>query len=357
MRLSRALFLLGFALQCVGLEPGQKTALVCGGGGVIGYHLIHRYKEEGYWVRGVDLKYPEFGPVEADEFLIADLRDPQEAARALRLEEGAFDEVCQLAANMGGMGFIAFHDAEIMHDSALINLNVLEASRKAKAGRIFYSSSACVYPIYNQLDPNNPKCAEDSAYPACPDTEYGWEKLYSERLYSAYKRDYGLDVRIARLHNVYGPQGTWEGGREKAPAALCRKVAEAPDGGQIQIWGKGDQTRSFLYIDECVEGIRRLMGAEGPVPIVNLGSEEMIAINDLALLIAKIAGKALTLSNVPGPEGVRGRNSDNAKLFGLLNWQPTMTLEEGLRKLYPWVVSQVENKKLSKQSNNLSENL
>jgi len=328
--------------------PSQKKALICGAGGFIGHHLVKRYKEEGFWVRGVDIKYPEFDPSEADEFIIADLRFSEGAKLALSLDgisDTPFDEVCQLAANMGGMGFISSHDAEIMHDSALINLQVLEESRKQKVGKIFYSSSACIYPEHNQMDPNNPKCSEDSAYPANPDTEYGWEKLFSERLYQSYARDYGMDVRIARFHNVFGPQGTWEGGREKAPAALCRKVAQAISGGSIEIWGKGDQTRSFLYIDECVEGIRRIMLRETPPPVVNLGSEEMISINDLAKLIAKIANKTLVIRNIPGPEGVRGRNSDNRLLYEALNWEPTQSLEEGLRKLYPWIEEQVFLKK------------
>lgn len=323
-------------------EENQKTALVCGAGGFIGYHLVQRCKEEGYWVRGVDIKYPEFGPINADEFLILDLRYPNKAAIAFDNMETPFDEVYQLAANMGGMGFISTHDAEIMHDSALINLNVLDESHKAGVKKIFYSSSACVYPERNQLDPNNPKCSEDSAYPAAPDTEYGWEKLFSERLYEAYARDYGMDVRIARFHNIFGPQGTWKGGREKAPAALCRKVVEAKDVDSIPIWGKGDQTRSFLYIDECIEGIRRIMSSTKKLPVMNLGSEEMIAINDLAKLIAKIANKDLLVNNIPGPEGVRGRNSDNRLLREMLDWEPSQTLEDGLRKLYPWIEQQVE---------------
>lgn len=320
--------------------PGQKSVLVCGAGGFIGHHLAKRYKAEGYWVRGADLKYPEFEATSADEFLIADLRDPGNSELATTLE-GGFDEVCQLAADMGGMGYISSHDAQIMHNSALINLNILEACRKTGVRKIFFSSSACIYPERNQLDPDNPKCSEDSAYPADPDTEYGWEKLFSERLYESYARDYGMDVRIARFHNIFGPQGTWRGGKEKAPAALCRKVAETSNGGAIQIWGKGDQTRSFLYIDECVEGVRRMMQAEGPLPIMNLGSEEMISINDLALLIGKIAGKNLRVENVPGPEGVRGRNSDNALMQKTLGWQPSQSLEAGLRKLYPWIQEQI----------------
>jgi GDP-D-mannose 3', 5'-epimerase len=325
------------------LFVSQKTALVCGAGGFIGYHLVKRYKEEGYWVRGADIKYPEFGTTYADEFIIADLRCPDQVKVAVSLQSPSrsFDEVCQLAANMGGMGFISFHDAEIMHDSALINLNVLEESRKTKAKKILYTSSACIYPEHNQMDPNNPNCSEDSAYPANPDTNYGWEKLFSERLYQAYAKDYHMDTRIVRFHNVFGPQGTWRGGREKAPAALCRKVAEAKDLSTIEIWGKGDQTRSFLYIDECIEGIRRIMGAKPPPPILNLGSEEMISINDLAHLIARIANKRLTIKNIPGPEGVRGRNSDNTLIRKTLNWQPSQSLEKGLRKLYPWIDEQV----------------
>ncbi len=336
------------------IAPNQKTVLVCGGGGFIGYHLMKQYKSEGYWVRGADLHEPQFGPNVADEFLIADLRDPQQAKKALFLNGRSFDEVCQLAANMGGMGFISQHDAEIMHDSALINLNVLEESRKTGAKKVFFSSSACVYPLRNQLDPDNPKCSEDSAYPADPDTEYGWEKLFSERLYLSYMRDYGMDIRIARLHNVFGPQGTWEGGREKAPAALCRKVAQLGDEGRIDIWGKGDQTRSFLYIDECVEGIRRILSAEKRPPIVNLGSEEMIQINDLALLIGKISGKDVAIQNVPGPEGVRGRNSDNSLIRSVLDWEPTRSLEAGLKSLYPWVASQIEEKQSSSRGQKIT---
>ena len=320
----------------------QKTALVCGAGGFIGSHLVTRYKQEGYWVRGVDIKYPEFGMTDANEFVIADLRFIENVERAFAGMEAPFDEVCQLAANMGGMGFISYHDAEIMHDSVLINVNVLEKSRQTGAKKIFYTSSACIYPEYNQLNPNNPQCREDSAYPAAPDTEYGWEKLFSERLYMSYARDYGMDVRIARLHNVFGPMGTWKGGREKAPAALCRKVAEASDGDAIEIWGKGDQTRSFLYIDECIEGIRRIMQEEKAPPILNLGSDEMISINDLALMIARIAGKEIVIKNIPGPEGVRGRNSDNQLIEKTLGWRPTQSLETGFLQLYPWIEKQVQ---------------
>lgn len=341
MRILLCLFLV-FSFSKSYAAEGKKTALVCGAGGFIGSHLVTRYKQEGYWVRGVDIKYPEFGPSDADEFVIADLRFIEGVDRAFAGMSAPFDEVCQLAANMGGMGFIAFHDAEIMHDSALININVLEKSRQTGAKKIFYTSSACIYPKYNQLDPENPKCVESSAYPAEPDTEYGWEKLFSERLYMSYARDYKMDVRIVRLHNVFGPMGTWEGGREKAPAALCRKIAYAADGDTIQIWGKGDQTRSFLYIDECIEGIRRIMREEVAPPILNLGSDEMISINQLALLIAQIAEKNITIQNVSGPEGVRGRNSDNQLIEQTLGWRPVQSLESGLRKLYPWIEEQIE---------------
>ncbi|MBF8263341.1 MAG: NAD-dependent epimerase/dehydratase [Parachlamydiales bacterium] len=320
----------------------QKTALVCGAGGFIGYHLVERYKKEGYWVRGVDIKKPEFSPSTADEFILADLRYPDQAKKALSLNGMVFDEVAQLAANMGGVGFInSNHDAEIMHDSALINLSMAEACRQAKAKKVLYTSSACVYPERNQLDPNNPRCSEDSAYPAAPDTEYGWEKLYSERLYLTYGKEYKMNVKVVRLHNIYGPECTWKGGREKAPAALCRKVAEAVEGGTIEIWGKGDQTRSFLDVDECVDGLRRIMMADHPLPALNLGSEEMISINDLALLIIRISGKKLTLKNIAGPEGVRGRNSNNTLIQKELNWQPSKKLEDGMRKLYPWIEKQV----------------
>lgn len=320
-----------------------KTALVCGAGGFIGSHLVKRLKAEGYFVRGVDLKYPEFSQSAADEFIIADLRDTTKARTVVQYrEKESFDEVYQLAANMGGMGFISFHDAEIMHDSALVNLNILEASRIFGVKKIFFSSSACAYPERNQLDPDNPQCAEESAYPAAPDTEYGWEKLFSERLYSAYARDYGMTVRIARFHNIFGPEGTWQGGREKAPAALCRKVAMAKNNDTVQLWGDGKQTRSFLYIDECVEGIRKMM--EDPrkeLPVLNIGSEEMISINDLALMIAAIAGKTITLEHVKGPQGVRGRNSHNALIKKTLHWAPSKALSEGIAKTYLWINEEV----------------
>lgn len=328
-----------FFTWCVWASLSAKSVLVCGGGGFIGSHLVKHCKQLGYWVRSVDLKYPEFSASQADEFLILDLRDPASVHQAF---EGVyFDEVFQLAADMGGMGYISCHNAEIMHNSALINLNVLEECRRHAVRKVFFSSSACIYPEYNQLDPQNPKCSELSAYPAAPDTEYGWEKLFSERLYQAYAKDYEMDIRIARFHNIFGPEGSWRGGREKAPAAICRKIAEARDGGVVQIWGKGDQTRSFLYIDECIEGIRRFMDAPRGLPIMNLGSEEMIAINELVRLIALIANKTIDIENVPGPEGVRGRNSDNALISQELHWQPTQSLETGLRALYPWIQAQV----------------
>lgn len=320
----------------------QKKVLICGAGGFIGSHLADRYKKEGYWVRGVDIKLPEFAETQADEFLLLDLRDPVQAKQAVSLEGGPFDEVCQLAADMGGMGFISCHDAEIMHNSMLISLNVLEECQKNKVKKILYTSSACVYPEHNQLDPLNPKCTESSVYPANPDTEYGWEKLFGERVYQSYGRDYGIDVRIVRLHNIFGPYGTWTGGREKAPAALCRKIAEAKNGATIEVWGKGDQTRSFLYIDECIEGMRRIMSAETAPPIVNLGSEEMISINNLLLLIAEVAHKDVYIKNIPGPEGVRGRNSDNQLIQEVLGWQPSASLREGLEKTYPWIEEQVK---------------
>jgi GDP-D-mannose 3', 5'-epimerase len=319
----------------------KPTALVCGAGGFIGSHLVKRLKSEGYWVQGVDLKYPEFSQTAADEFVIGDLRDQSVCKKVL---SRTVDEVYQLAADMGGAGYIftGEHDAAVMHNSATINLNMLETSRLQGVKKIFYSSSACMYPAYNQEDPDNPKCSEDSAYPAAPDSEYGWEKLFSERLYHSYFRNYGLQVRVARFHNIFGPEGTWRGGKEKAPAAVCRKVAEAPPGGTIEIWGDGKQTRSFLYIDECVEGIRRLVDSNfiGPV---NIGSEEMISINDFAKLVMRISGKKLSIKNIDGPTGVRGRTSDNNLIRQKLNWAPTQPLAEGMRKTHSWIAEQVRN--------------
>ena len=321
----------------------MKTALVCGAGGFIGSHLVKKLKGEGFWVRGVDLKYPEYSETAADEFVVGDLRDPIVCQKILDRD---FDEVYQLAADMGGAGYIftGNHDADVMHNSATINLNMVFYSQKAGVKKIFYSSSACIYPAYNQVDPENPKCSEDSAYPAEPDSEYGWEKLFSERLYLSFHRNYNLNVRIARFHNIFGPEGTWRGGKEKAPAAICRKVAETPDGGEIEIWGDGKQTRSFLFIDECLEAVRRLMDSDfiGPV---NIGSEEMVSINHLAEMVMGIAGKKLSLKHIEGPNGVRGRNSDNHLIKKELGWQPTKPLEEGLELAYQWISEQVKSQK------------
>ena len=317
----------------------MKSALVCGAGGFIGSHLVKRLKREGFWVRGVDLKFPEFSETQADDFLLADLRDPVSCRDVL---DRRFDEIYQLAADMGGAGFVftGENDAEIMHNSATINLNIVEACRKRNNKRIFYSSSACMYPEHNQFDPNTPVTREDSAYPANPDSEYGWEKLFSERLYLAYMRNHGMDVRVARYHNIFGPEGTWTGGREKSPAAFCRKIAEAKPGDTIEMWGDGNQTRSFLYIDECMEGTIRLMRSSFSGP-VNIGSEEMVTINRLAEMIMEIAGKKLNIRHIPGPLGVRGRNSHNALIQEKLGWSPQESLKEGLSKTYPWVEQQV----------------
>lgn len=316
---------------------------MCGGGGFIGAHLVKRLKSEGFWVRAVDLKRPEFSTTAADEFVEADLRDP---ALTLRVMDG-IGEVYQLAADMGGAGYIftGEHDAVVMHNSATINLNTLEAMRIKGARKVFYSSSACIYPEYNQLEPDNPNCAEDSAYPAQPDSEYGWEKLFSERLYLAYKRNFGIDARIARFHNIFGPEGAWCDGREKAPAALCRKVAETLDGGQMEVWGDGKQTRSFLYIDECLDGVRRFMESDFSGP-VNIGSEEMVTINGLAAMIMKLAGKRISIRNIPGPTGVRGRRSDNRLIAEKIGWAPSAPLQAGLAKTYPWILKQVNARKV-----------
>ncbi|OGO01494.1 MAG: NAD-dependent dehydratase [Chloroflexi bacterium RBG_13_52_12] len=323
----------------------MEKALVAGAGGFIGSHLVKRLKAEGYWVRGVDLKYPEFNKTHADDFIIGDLRDP---VICKRVADQPFDEVYQLAADMGGAGFVfsGNHDADIMHNSGLINLNMIEACYKARVKKMFYSSSACIYPEYNQRDPDNPKCSEDSAYPASPDSEYGWEKLFSERLYLAFIRNYGMDVHIARFHNIFGPEGSWKDGREKAPAAFCRKVAETPDGGEIEMWGDGIQTRSFLYIDECLEGVRRLMKSDFIGPL-NIGSEEMVSINRLAGMIMDIAGKKLTIKHITGPLGVRGRNSDNHLIAEKLGWKPSAPLAEGLKETYRWIEKMVAADKKS----------
>lgn len=318
-----------------------KRALVCGAGGFIGSHLVKNLKRDGFWVRGVDLKYPEFSPTAADDFVIADLCDRETWEGILDLH---FDEAYQLAADMGGAGYIftGNNDSHVMHDSAMINLHMAAFGVKKNVAKVFYSSSACMYPAYNQEDPLNPKCGESTAYPAAPDSEYGWEKLFSERVYFAFARNHGLDARVARFHNIFGPEGTWQGGREKSPAALCRKVAVETDGGEIEMWGDGEQTRSFLYIDECVEAVRRLMKSSFPGP-VNIGSEEMVTINQLAGMIMGIAGKKLRIKHVPGPMGVRGRNSDNALIRAELGWEPTLPLQEGLARTYPWIEAQVRS--------------
>jgi len=363
----------------------KKTALVLGAGGFIGSHMVKRLRSEGYWVRGVDLKYPEYSKTQANEFVQGDLRDVHFVKRVLEFKGYSgnffnsvpyqhiepFDEIYQFAADMGGAGFVftGENDADIMHNSVSINLNVLEEQRKlnetfngekkdwTEANRpkllwktkIFYSGSACMYPEHNQLDPNNPDCREESAYPANPDSEYGWEKLFSERLYFSYNRNHGIPVRIARYHNIFGPEGTWKGGREKAPAAICRKVANASSNDSIEVWGDGEQTRSFLYIDECIEATRRLMDSEfiGPV---NIGSEEMVTINELVDIAAKVANKKIEKNHIDGPLGVRGRNSNNDIIREKLGWDYKQTLEEGIRKTYSWISYEI-SKELYGQGN------
>ena len=344
----------------------NKTALVLGAGGFIGSHMVKRLREEGYWVRGVDLKQPEFSSTRANEFVLGDLRDTRFVKRCMRFTgylgnfykdiadkfAEPFDEIYQFAADMGGAGFVftGENDADIMHNSVSINLNVLEEQRQLNEmtgnnkTKIFYSGSACMYPEHNQLDPDNPDCREESAYPAAPDSEYGWEKLFSERLYFAYNRNHGIPVRVARYHNIFGPEGTWDGGREKAPAAICRKVAELSSiGGTIEVWGDGLQTRSFLFVDECVEATRRLMDSDflGPV---NIGSEEMVTINELVDTAARVSGKIVEKNHIDGPLGVRGRNSNNDLIREKLGWDYSQSLEEGIRITYNWIATQVANK-------------
>ena len=318
-----------------------KLALVCGAGGFIGHHLVKKLKHEGFWVRGVDLKYPLFESTYADDFIIGDLRD-QILCR--EIFDRKFDEVYQLAADMGGAGYIfsGENDADIMHNSATINLNVLEAIRKRNIKRIFYSSSACIYPEHNQMDPDNPNCVESSAYPANPDSEYGWEKLFSERLYLAYSKNHGIESRIARYHNIFGPLGTWNGGKEKAPAAICRKVAEVNDKSEIEIWGDGLQTRSFLFIDDCIEGTLSLMRSAKSGPY-NIGSEEMVTINQLVKIVSSIAKKNIFIKHIDGPLGVRGRNSYNKNIFKDIGWKPSLDLYTGLESTYKWIDEQIKN--------------
>jgi len=347
----------------------QKTALVCGAGGFIGSHMVKRLKSEGYWVRGIDLKFPEYGDHGCDEFVLGDLRSPYTAMAAvtfksvdgefnvpkLMMEVDTFDEIYQFAADMGGAGFVftGEHDADIMHNSASINLNILDAQRELNRKKninktkIFYSSSACMYPEHNQLDPDNPDCREESAYPANPDSEYGWEKLFSERLYFSYHRNHSIPVRVARYHNIFGPEGTWTGGREKSPAAMCRKIGELPEvGGTIEVWGDGEQTRSFLFVDECIEATRRLMESDfiGPV---NIGSEEMVTINQLVDTVAEVSGKPVKRKHkLDAPLGVRGRNSNNDLIRKELEWDYSMTLKEGIEKTYSWILEQIDLKKI-----------
>ena len=328
----------------------HKKALVLGAGGFIGSHLVKRLKSEGYWVRGVDLKLPDFSSSEADEFIVGDLRNPSLVSKVLYApnqlseqdNENSFDEVYQLAADMGGAGYIntGDNDAEVVHNSMLINLNVVREAYKKSIKKIFYASSACVYNEHNQLDPENPICTEDSIYPAYPDSEYGWEKLFSERLYATYNRNHGLDIRIARFHNIFGPEGTFGGGKEKAPAAICRKVANSLMDEEVEVWGDGLQTRSFLYIDEAIEGVRRLMESNYIEPI-NIGSDHIISMNDLTRLVIQLAGKRAGIKNIPGPQGVRGRNSDNTLIKEKLGWEPTQPLYIGLEKTYKWIQSQI----------------
>jgi len=319
----------------------KKTALVCGAGGFIGSHLVKRLKKDGYWVRGVDLKYPEFSPTAADEFLILDLREQPNCERAVRLADGApFEEVYQLAADMGGMGFIQAAECEIMRNSALINIHMVNAAATAGVRRYFFSSSACVY---RNMKPDEPELSEEEAYPALPDNEYGWEKLYAERMAMAYGRRYGMAVRIARFQNTYGPEGTWEGGREKAPAALCRKIAEAPDGGEIEVWGDGTAMRAYTYIDDLLDGIILLVDSDLEDG-VNIGRKEYVSVDELAQTVAQVAGKRIRIKHVPGPVGVEARNFRNDRISSL-GWTSRFSLKEGLSRTYPWVKSQVEARK------------
>jgi len=328
----------------------MKKVIVCGAGGFIGGHMVKRLLDEGYNVLGVDIKpQQDWYQVheEARNQGLFDLRDTDNVNQLF--ESADFDEVYQFAADMGGAGYIftGEHDADVMHNSATINLNIAHAiAKRSPKTKVFYSSSACVYPEHNQVDPDNPNCEESSAYPAKPDSEYGWEKLFSERLWRSFARNYGIEVRIARFHNIFGPEGTWEGGKEKAPAAMCRKVAmteDTPEEGMlIDVWGPGNQTRSFLYIDECLEAVRRLMDSE-VTEVINIGSDEMISINNLAKMVGEISGKDIVIRNIDGPVGVNGRNSDNTLIKELLGWAPSQPLIEGMRKTYTWIEKQVKD--------------
>jgi GDP-D-mannose 3',5'-epimerase len=329
----------------------MKNALVLGAGGFIGSHMVNRLKSEGFNVIGVDLKHPEFSESRSDQFFQGDLRDPGFVETVINHHaNSSFDEIYQFAADMGGAGFVftGEHDADIMHNSATINLNVLNSLKMQKArlgesftSKIFYSGSACMYPEHNQMDANNPNLEESSAYPANPDSEYGWEKLFSERLFLSYNRNYGISVAVARYHNIYGPEGTWDGGREKAPAAICRKVAQIPgDSGEIEVWGDGNQTRSFLYIDDCIEATRRLMKSDFPGPI-NIGSEEMVSINELVDIASSVEAKIVSRRHkMDAPTGVRGRNSDNRLIRKVLDWDYEISLQDGITKTYLWIKQQ-----------------
>jgi len=328
-----------------------KKAIVMGAGGFIGSHMVKRLKSEGFWVRGVDLKHTEFSETHADDFVIGDLRDPKVVEKVI---EKDMDLLYQFAADMGGAGYIftGDNDANVMHNSGLINLNTVHESLKKGVKKIFYSSSACMYPAHNQEDPDNPMCAEDSAYPAAPDSEYGWEKLFSERLYMAFARNYGLNIRIGRFHNIFGPQGTWDGGKEKAPAAMCRKAILCDENSSVEVWGDGLQTRSFLYIDECIEAVQRLMKSDFTDP-VNIGSEEMVQINELAQIAIDLSEKDIEINNLQGeafeekygfpvPEGVRGRNSDNKLFKENIGWEPNYPLDRGMKHTFEWIKNQTK---------------
>ena len=319
----------------------RTKVLVTGAGGFIGHHLVSFLKRKGYWVRGVDIKYPEFIEAEADEFLLLDLRQWDNCLRAT----DGIEQVYALAADMGGMGYISSHHAQILHNNTLINFHTLEAARRNGVNRYLYTSSACIYPEYLQLNADVKPLKEEDAYPAQPQDAYGWEKLITERLCQHYREDYGLETRIVRFHNIFGPHGTWEGGREKAPAALCRKVAVAKSLGEseIEIWGDGEQTRSFCYVDDCTQGIFRLMNSDYASPL-NLGQDRMVTINELADIIAGIAGVPIVKKHIRGPQGVRGRNSDNTRLREVLNWEPEISLEEGLARTYTWIEARVQAK-------------